>query len=176
MSSFTSDIDGSPLDGSASIELLETPVHEDALFLLNYWNEKRRDRAMPDRSDISPTDFPRLLPNFGIAEVIAGGEDFRFRLYGSELTAMTGLDRTGELFSELKAAPKTLLSDEETRRRWFELARGILAFAQPIFPKAPLRDGRGPKRMMHGIILPLSAGEDGKIGQLVGAGFITRVS
>jgi hypothetical protein len=70
--------------------------------LLGYWNEKRAARPMPARSDIDPTTIGKdVLPWIALTEVIDGGARFRFRLCGTGLATIAGLDLTGRFIDEL---------------------------------------------------------------------------
>jgi len=40
--------------------------------LFDYWSEKAAGRPMPDRTDISPAHFPRLLPQVSLIECEIG--------------------------------------------------------------------------------------------------------
>jgi len=101
MSSFIPDSTARLVDTDIEMEFLAAPEHPDAVVLHEYWLSKRGGRPFPDRSDISPSDFSRLLPNILIAEVLDGGRDFRFRLAftgnadGAFCTAARGEIRQG---------------------------------------------------------------------------------
>lgn len=170
MSSFTSDPTASLIDTDRETDFLAAPEHPEAIALHRYWLEKRGGRAFPDRSDISPSDFSRLLPHMTIVEVLDGGRDFRFRLYGSALAAMTGRDRTGEYFSKLDAAPGAKITAEETRFFWMSYGRQVLEMAAPMFTRVPLVQTGAAGMMLHSVVLPLTAGGE-EIGQILGAAF-----
>lgn len=172
MSSFISERPRRLLDTSVPVTFLDAPENADAIALYNYWDSKRGERTMPDRHDISPSDFVRLLPAVGILEVIGGGADFRFRLYGSELVSWTGCDRTGQLFSEIEPAADAAVTTERLRKRWFEVGLAALAVAKPIFVTAPLVENARDHLTMHGVILPMTAGGS-EIEQLLGGAFVT---
>lgn len=161
------------LDKSEPIRMLDGPVHPDVVFMLEYWNIKRGARPMPDRCDISPTDFGRLLPYIGITEVLDGGSDFRFRLFGGEISAMTGIDRTGEAFSLLEPSPETGLTAEQSRQRWMLAARLVVDHRRPIFPAAYAIEPDGSRAELHAVALPLTAGGE-NVAQIIGAAFILR--
>ena len=171
MSSFIPDSKARLVDTDIEMEFLSAPEHADAITLHEYWLGKRGGRPFPDRSDISPSDFSRLLPNILIVEVLEGGRDFRFRLYGSSMVAMTGLDRTGEYFSKLEAAPGAKISSEETRQYWMNYGAQLIGAQGPIFTRIPLVPGVGPRSMLHSVVLPLTAGGT-EIGQVMAGAFI----
>ncbi|GMV61487.1 MAG: hypothetical protein AMXMBFR74_06560 [Parvibaculum sp.] len=172
MSSFISTRITRSVDADAKVTLLERPKHPALASLLACWEEKRAGRPFPDRADIRPEEFRRMLPHVGIVEVLDGGADFRFRLSGAELSAITGFDRTGERFSEMKAASDSKLTDEVMRTRWSEAMRAVLLFACPLSLKTPVaRIGEEEPLDMHALLLPLTTGGE-EIGQILGAVFI----
>ena len=69
--------------------------------LYSYWSSKRGPRAMPARADIDPGELRRLLPHILLIDVVAGGEDFRYRLVGTEIERHIGRPVTGRLISEV---------------------------------------------------------------------------
>lgn len=67
----------------------------------DYWTHKRRDRRMPDRSEIDPLDLPpSIWPNLIISEP-AGPGLWRYRLVGSAHVARYGMDFTGKTLQEI---------------------------------------------------------------------------
>jgi len=65
---------------------------------LGYWNEKRRDRAMPARGDISPFEITDLLPVVQLYDVVDRGAAYRVRLFGTAVARLFERDPTGSLF------------------------------------------------------------------------------
>jgi hypothetical protein len=65
-----------------------------------YWRGKFSGGAMPRREDIDPADIVRHLPNIFIVDVIGDGEDFRYRLIGTNIVMTNERDLTGHHFSE----------------------------------------------------------------------------
>lgn len=68
--------------------------------LYDLWARKRGGRPAPARTDF---DIADLRPWFGhvmLLDVVDGGHDLRFRLYGTGLVAMFGFDLTGRLVSQ----------------------------------------------------------------------------
>jgi hypothetical protein len=82
------------------IEQPEVPLMRD---LVRYWDQKRRDRRAPRRSDIDPTEIPTHLPNLHMMDVLDGGADFRYRLIGTAIVEGLGRDNTNKRLSELYA-------------------------------------------------------------------------
>ncbi len=77
---------------------LENPT---LCFLRNYWEKKRGDRRMPSRADIRPSDLKEHLAWVIMADVLDGGEDFRYRLVGTLVTEYFIAEGTGKKVSEL---------------------------------------------------------------------------
>ena len=55
---------------------------------------------MPRRCDVDPAEIPRLLPFVMLVEVLEKPLDFRFRLVGTEIDAITAVGLRGQRFSE----------------------------------------------------------------------------
>ncbi len=76
-------------------------AHDDRLLaLFRLWTAKRAGRVLPARSDF---DHRELLPWFGnliLLDVLDGGADYRYRLFGVTLAQEAGFDMTGKLLSE----------------------------------------------------------------------------
>ena len=67
---------------------------------LSYWESIRGSRAMPRRSEIDPAEIPGLLPFVMLVDVLENPVDFRFRLVGTEIDAITAVSLRGQRFSE----------------------------------------------------------------------------
>jgi len=67
--------------------------------LYDLWNAKRGTRQAPPRSDFS---FEDLRPWFGHLMLLdcIGGDEYRYRLYGTELVRLFGFDLTGKLVGD----------------------------------------------------------------------------
>jgi hypothetical protein len=70
------------------------------LNLLRLWQSKRAARMAPARAEFRPEDLQPWLGNIILLDVIEGGKDFRFRLFGSAVAREAGFDMTGKLLSE----------------------------------------------------------------------------
>ncbi|MDQ7010344.1 MAG: PAS domain-containing protein, partial [Mariprofundaceae bacterium] len=68
--------------------------------LYDYWCELKRDRAMPARDEISPADFPGLLPYVLLVEVRPPPELIRVRLAGTALWDIHGGEITGRTLDD----------------------------------------------------------------------------
>ena len=68
-----------------------------------YWRKACRGKAMPARADIDPLDLGFCIGWICLVDVVEQGprRRFRFRLDGSRLTQLTGMDLTGRHADEL---------------------------------------------------------------------------
>jgi hypothetical protein len=64
--------------------------------LEQYWQRRRGANPLPARRDIDPVDMRPWLGNVALVQVVDGGRDFVFRLYGAELAHIFGRDMTGQ--------------------------------------------------------------------------------
>lgn len=70
-----------------------------------WWRTHVDAGRLPSRSDFDPLDNRSLLGRIVFFDVVRDrrGVDFRYRLWGSEITALVGKDHTGRLHSEVVA-------------------------------------------------------------------------
>lgn len=73
----------------------ETSLDERGRRLFDYWREKRGARKMPARGDLAPSDFPDLLPDIALVDVLDQEPHLRYRLVGTRQVAARGFDPTG---------------------------------------------------------------------------------
>src|SRR5882757_2741386 len=71
--------------------------HERLQFLLTHWENLRRGRALPHVKDIDPLEIGPVLGYVALTDPVEDGQNFRYRLYGSTLAAISGFDMTGKL-------------------------------------------------------------------------------
>lgn len=69
--------------------------------LYDYWCEKRGARTCPAWPDIHLMDLWQIAASLAVKDVIAGGDDFRNRYWGSRLTDALGIEGTGKTSREL---------------------------------------------------------------------------
>jgi hypothetical protein len=71
------------------------------------WLERAGAGGIPERSALGPEVLHPLglLPNVMLVDVIDGGARFRYRLVGTEITAIAGRDATGKFFEEIYEPP-----------------------------------------------------------------------
>jgi hypothetical protein len=69
--------------------------------LYEYWRERCAAAAMPTRRAIDPLDFRYILGYVTLVEVELNPRRYRFRLDGSILAMLSGMDYTGKYLDEL---------------------------------------------------------------------------
>lgn len=102
------------------IEIFEAAESRDPRLrrLFQYWREKCRDRQFPDRGDLDPIDFRYILGFVTIVDIVdidlptasnqphgpsigQAKQRYYFRLDGSQLAEISGMDYTGRYLDEL---------------------------------------------------------------------------
>jgi hypothetical protein len=69
--------------------------------LFAYWLAKCCDRPFPAKGEIDPVDFSYVLGYVTLVDVERDPRRYRFRLDGSILVALSGMDYTGRYLDEL---------------------------------------------------------------------------
>ncbi|MGH6893548.1 MAG: PAS domain-containing protein, partial [Dongiaceae bacterium] len=69
--------------------------------LLAYWLAKRGDRLFPAKAEIDPVDFPYVLGYVTLVDVENDPRRYHFRLDGSILVELSGMNYTGRYLDEL---------------------------------------------------------------------------
>ena len=69
--------------------------------LHDYWRERCAGAAMPGERAIDPVDFPYILGYVTLVDVEHAPRRYRFRLDGSILVMLSGMDYTGKYLEEL---------------------------------------------------------------------------
>jgi hypothetical protein len=66
-----------------------------AVALYQYWNARRGVRPMPSRSDIDPLEMRQWLPRIMLVDVSPIGQQFTYRLVGTQIVDLLGTNPTG---------------------------------------------------------------------------------
>jgi hypothetical protein len=69
--------------------------------LYDYWLEKAAGRKMPARSDIKPTQIPRILPSISLVDIESDFGKSRIRLAGTKLREIYDREITGLCIEDL---------------------------------------------------------------------------
>lgn len=118
------------------------------LDLYRYWDAKRGDRLMPVRSDIDPTEIPRLLPSIALIHQKDGL--YRWRLMGSRIVHDFGCDLTGQPFGEYVIPERFVHAMAATFDR-------VLRHGQPVFEATLYTTALRATHAASRLILPLGA-------------------
>jgi len=134
-------------------------------FVRHYWENRCREGGMPRRQDIAPADMRKHLRHILLADVIDGGQDFRYRLVGSELQRYFAGNPTGRLMSDALApfGPETV-------------SRTITTYRSVVQRKKPMRiRGSGAlynqdAKTFDALLTPLS--DDGDAANMIFGTFL----
>jgi hypothetical protein len=86
--------------------------HASSALVLDYWNDRRRHRAAPERAEIDPAEIRQALGDtFMLAADFV--DELRFRLAGTRVCALFGREIKGESFAAM--------FNEDSRRQIDEL-------------------------------------------------------
>jgi len=145
---------GSEPDGSESfwrdvILSKDECQSEKALRLYDYWQELRRGRSMPARSDIDPTALGPLLANIHLSEWHRNPDRVRYRVAGTELVAVIGREISGQWLTDFHTDPKDV---EET----MALYRRVIATRAPVFGRSTGAMQRVGVDSFDWVVCPLS--------------------
>lgn len=69
--------------------------------LYDYWLEKAAGRKMPSRTDINPTQIPRILPSISLVDINPELGQSRIRLAGTRLREIYDREITGMCIEDL---------------------------------------------------------------------------
>ena len=68
--------------------------------IFRYWRSKCVGDRLPKRSDLDPSEIPRLLPQLTIVEVVPDERRYIYRLIGTREVEIRGSDPTGKSVAE----------------------------------------------------------------------------
>jgi len=87
-------------------QIVDMP-HVELQFLIHYWDFLRGQHDLPRHTQIDPLDMQEALGFLMLLEVLDGGVDYRYRLYGSKVADRSGIDMTGRRLSDFEIEPLT---------------------------------------------------------------------
>lgn len=135
---------------------------------LDYWRGLRKAGGVARWSDFDCTTIEPLLGHVNAIDVIDGGRDFRFRVYGTDFTICFDLELTGRCVSEI--------GDPARSAKSLKLYRAALASGQPQGTLYRVRHDDHPHAARDGedawmlrLAVPFTAG-DGRVDRLLGYG------
>ncbi len=100
-------------------------------FMCTYWESLKRGAALPHYRAIDPLNMGPILGYVLLLEPVDGDRDFRYRLFGTVIAALSEFDLTGQLASTLHASTGVV-------------EFGLAAFRAVARRKAPLYSVRNP--------------------------------
>lgn len=83
--------------------------------LYRAWRAKAGDRPAPSRADFEIADLRPWLGLLVLIDVVDGGADFFYRVYGTEITSFYGNDLTGKRLSSVEPEIQALVFPEYRR-------------------------------------------------------------
>jgi hypothetical protein len=131
----------------------DPPVREPPIltFIREYWEARRGAAPMPRRQDVAPADMKSYLPNIMLADVVQGGEDFRYRVVGSHLQRYFRGNPTGMLMSAALAA-----FGRETVNRTIAVYRMVMTHQRPVRVRGPGTLYSQQAKLFDALLTPLS--------------------
>lgn len=95
--------------GAAAPEVVWRPSAGDCAasineFLIAHWFELSPTNGVPPLTSIDPLFFKVALGYVHLLEPIDGGADFRYRVFGSLISSVSGFDMTGHAMSDFDAS------------------------------------------------------------------------
>jgi hypothetical protein len=114
-----------------------------------WWRKKAGHRALPDRADLDPAEIPLLLPYILVSE-IEHPFRVRYRLVGTEVVDVTGLNFTGHYLDQLIPP-----GDEES---WQAHYRRCYETARPLYGQSTVKTLAGGSFSYEYGIWPLTKG------------------
>lgn len=144
-----------PKPEDLSLELLRV--------IYEYWAAmprctRGRFAGLPLASELDPLEVHRALGYLMLLDVLEGGEDFRYRVYGSKIADVVGFDSTGLLVSETKPHPITRLLFQAVYRAVMKVGKPIFTKHEPAMNIAVVT--------WYRLVLPM-VDEDGEISQIL---------
>lgn len=116
-------------------------------FLLTYWRGLRDEAGRVDAGVVDALDMRPALGYIMLLDVLDGGADFHYRLYGSIIARHSSFDMTGRCLSTLRA-------DQGVGAFFRIVYRAALARPEPIYTEhAPPPSIR--VKLWYRLILPL---------------------
>lgn len=129
-------------------------AQEQLQFLLRYWQGLIGEDDTVAASRIDPLDMWPALGFVMLLDVVDGGRDFRFRVYGSAIAQSADFDVTGKLMSETPL--QGVVMDF-----FYAVYRAVMIRPEPLYTEHEPPAEIGVKRW-HRLMLPL-AGEDQRV-------------
>jgi hypothetical protein len=139
-------------------------------FLLDHWLKLAGDAPMPHVRQIDALELGPALGYIMLLDVVEGGRDFRYRLFGSKIARLSNFDMTGRLLSQHSASAYAVEFSLALYRNAVDQRRPVFAIRHPVRAEhtakwlqlaLPLRDDIGAvARLLAGTV---AVGYDGRM-------------
>ena len=116
---------------------------------MDYWHMLAASRAMPLRSELDPTDIPRLLPHAILLDVLRDPLDFYFRIVGQHI-----IDNFGQ--SPVRRTLSDIVDANPSTARLFENFRSCVRQRRPMVVEDRFMGADTMRKRTYGTILPLA--------------------
>ena len=123
--------------------------------LLKFWSDKVQRAGIPDRAQLDAFTLRPWLGHISIYEAVDGGEDFRIRLEGTMIVAITGEDWTGRCASDVDRRYGSQIAD---------FMREVTATGQPAIHT--MRVFQNEVESITRLLLPVRSRPDGPVDQV----------
>lgn len=123
--------------------------------LLQFWNEAGGSQSIPHRGQFEFFALRPWLGHVSIYETIHGGTDYRIRLEGTKIVAITGEDWTGKRASDV---------DQRYGSRLVEFMQRVTASGTPAIHT--MRLFQNDVEFITRLLLPVRACADGAVDQV----------
>jgi hypothetical protein len=123
--------------------------------LLQFWNDAGGSDAIPHRGQLEFFALRPWLGHISIYEANPGGADYRIRLEGTKIVAITGEDWTGKRASDV---------DHRYGSRLVEFMRNVIASGKPAIHT--MRLFQNDVEFVTRLLLPVRARADGPVDQV----------
>ncbi|MEZ5669725.1 MAG: PAS domain-containing protein [Alphaproteobacteria bacterium] len=120
---------------------------------IKYWQKLARDRAMPRRRELDPTDIPRLLPYTILLDIQHDPLDFYIRVAGQHI-----IDNYGR--TPVRCTINTLISENPSIRRFADSFRLCVQQRRPVVVEDRFVGADDLRKRTYGVILPLADDRD----------------
>lgn len=123
--------------------------------LLKFWSEAGGGNSVPSRQRLDAVALRPWLGHISIYEAVEGGRDFRIRLEGTSIVAVTGEDWTGRRASEV---------DARYGSRIAAFMRDVVGTQKPMIHR--MRVFQNEVEMITRLLLPVRSRPEGPVDQV----------
>lgn len=133
-------------------------VSDKLRFFCDHWTSLKRGAAFPHYRAVDPLEMGPILGYVVLLDPVDGNRDFRYRLFGSAIAAVSEVDLTGRLASALIASPPVVEFGLACYRAAARRMEALYTVRSPL--------GAYRTAQWHRLTLPL-VGDDGRLARLI---------